>query len=139
MSLNFYKRTYKIYIKKGYSIQTILGLNADCLKFIHRYYLNTLGGPLQLVVVLVSILLTYVVFRFFLFYVCHSDSPIPFMGASIVCVNNLMRPADLVLWFPDKTSICIHPWHQNDLIVLTVPLNPTKLNTSKITTNFHIF
>ena len=26
---------------------------ADCLKFIHRYYLNTLGGPLQLVVVLV--------------------------------------------------------------------------------------
>ena len=27
---------------------------ADCLKFIHRYYLKTLGGPLQLVVVLVS-------------------------------------------------------------------------------------
>ena len=26
----------------------------DCLKFIHRYYLNTLGGPLQLVVVLVN-------------------------------------------------------------------------------------
>ena len=26
---------------------------ADCLKFIHRYYLKTLGGPLQLVVVLV--------------------------------------------------------------------------------------
>ena len=29
---------------------------ADCLKFIHRYYLNTLGGPLQLVVVLVLII-----------------------------------------------------------------------------------
>ena len=28
---------------------------ADCLKFIHRYYLKTLGGPLQLVVVLVFI------------------------------------------------------------------------------------
>ena len=26
---------------------------ADCLKFIHRYYLNTLDGPLQLVVLLV--------------------------------------------------------------------------------------
>ena len=26
---------------------------ADCFKFIDQYYLNTLGGPLQLVVVLV--------------------------------------------------------------------------------------
>ena len=35
------------------------GLNAITreLKFIYRYYLNTLGGPLQLVVVLVFILI----------------------------------------------------------------------------------
>ena len=39
---------------------------ADCLKFIHRYYLKTLGGPLQLVVVLVSI-----------FFILKIASPIP--------------------------------------------------------------
>ena len=27
---------------------------AECFKFVHRYYLNALGGPLQLVVVLVG-------------------------------------------------------------------------------------
>ena len=40
-----------------------------------------------------------------------------FFGASIVCVNKLKRAADLVLLFPDtdKTSVCTHPWHKNDL------------------------
>ena len=40
------------------SIKKIPGLNAITrqLKFIYRYYLNTLGGPLQLIVVLVLIL-----------------------------------------------------------------------------------
>ena len=50
-----------------------------------------------------------------------------FLGASIVCVyKNLKRTADLVLWFLDKTFVCTH---QNDLIVLTVPLNRTKLES----------
>ena len=40
-----------------------------------------------------------------------------FLGASIVCVNNIKRTADLVLCFPDKTSVCTHPWQQNDLLV----------------------
>ena len=32
---------------------------ADCLKSIHSYYLNTLGGPLQLVVVLVFLFFSF--------------------------------------------------------------------------------
>jgi len=53
-----------------------------------------------------------------------------FLGASWVCVyKNLKRTADLAfLWFSDKTSVCTHPWHQNELIVFMVPLNLTKLN-----------
>ena len=52
------------------------------------------------------------------------------MGASLVCVDNLNRTADLVLWFPDKTAVCTHPWHQNDLIVFTGPLDLSKLATN---------
>jgi len=33
-----------------------------------------------------------------------------FLGASLVYVNNLKRAADLILWFPDRTSVCPHPW-----------------------------
>ena len=65
-SLFFLQFSLKIYFSKGltkfinkkskrYSIQKKPGLNhqgADCLKFIHRY--QALGGPLQLVVVLVT-------------------------------------------------------------------------------------
>ena len=36
-----------------------------------------------------------------------------FLGASIVCVNNLKRTVDSVLLFSDKTSDCTHPGHQN--------------------------
>ena len=54
-----------------------------------------LGGPLQLVVVLVCVI--------------------------------LKRSADLVLWFPDKTSVCSYPWHQNDKVFMVL-LNLTKLN-----------
>ena len=50
-----------------------------------------------------------------------------FLGVSIVCVNNLKRTVDSVLWFPDKTSVCTQPWHQNDVIVFMVSLNLTKL------------
>ena len=44
----------------------------------------------------------------------------------IVCVNNLKRTADLVLWFPDKTSVCTLPWAGRlySLIVLKASLNP---------------
>ena len=38
-----------------------------------------------------------------------------FLGACIVCFNNLKSTAYLVLWFPDKASVCTYPWHQNDL------------------------
>ena len=40
-----------------------------------------------------------------------------FWGAWIVCNNNLTSVAELVLWFPDRISVCIHPGHQNYLIV----------------------
>ena len=44
---------------------------------------------------LFSFLLSIVLFHFFFLCVYHSDSP--FLGASLVCVNNLKRTADLVL------------------------------------------
>ena len=58
-----------------------------------------------------------------------------FLSASIVCFHNSqMRTAYLVLWFPDKTLVCTHPW-QNDPIVLRVPLKLylTKLNSFTLT------
>ena len=56
-----------------------------------------------------------------------------FLRASTVCVNNLKRAAaDLVLWFPDKISVCTHPWDQKGRLVFTVPLNITKLNIFSI-------
>ena len=58
-----------------------------------------------------------------------------FLGASIVCVNNLKRAADLVLWFLDNTSVCTHSWHRNDLIVLTVLLYLNKLKLILIPIN----
>ena len=33
-----------------------------------------------------------------------------FLGASFVCVNNLKKAADLVLWSPYKTSVCTYLW-----------------------------
>ena len=60
MSLNFYKELTNFIKKKVKDIvykDTRIECyhhGADWLKFIHRYYLNTLGGPLQLVVVLVD-------------------------------------------------------------------------------------
>ena len=42
--------------------------------------------------------------------------------------NNLKRTAEIkFVWFPNRTSIWTHPWHQNDHIVSTVLLNLTKL------------
>ena len=75
-----------------------------------------------------SILLTIVFFRFFFLCVCHSDSSIYFLGASIVCVNNLKRTADLVISLTGH----LFPRHQNDLILLTVLLNLTKATKGKI-------
>ena len=49
-----------------------------------------------------------------------------FLGTSIVCFNNLKTAADLDLWFLDRTSVCSHPWHLNDLNVFMVPLNLTE-------------
>ena len=63
-------------------------------------------------------LLTIVLFCCFF-----SDSPISFLGCLYICINNLTSSADLILWFPDKTSVCTKFWHQNDLILSTVPLN----------------
>ena len=37
-----------------------------------------------------------------------------------------MEATELVLWFPDMTSVCTHPWHQNNRLVFTVPLKFTK-------------
>ena len=51
-----------------------------------------------------------------------------FLGATIVCVNNVKRTADLVLWFPDKTTVCTYHWRLYNLIVLKASLNLTKLN-----------
>ena len=36
-----------------------------------------------------------------------------FLGAYIVCVSNLYRGQQIVLWFPDRTSVCTHPWHHS--------------------------
>ena len=37
-----------------------------------------------------------------------------FLGASIVCVSNtIYRGQQIVLWFPDRTSVCKHPWHHS--------------------------
>ena len=46
---------------------------------------------------LLFVLLTIILFHFFFLCVYHSDSSIfLFLGASIVCVNNLKKTADLV-------------------------------------------
>ena len=71
------------------------------------------------------ILLTIVLFHFFFLCVCHLA--VIFLGASLVCVNNLKGTADLVLWFPDRTAVCTHSWPLYNLIVLKASLNPTKL------------
>ena len=64
-----------------------------------------------------------------LFFGCYTlTALLLFLGTSIVCVNNLMRTADLVLWFPDITSVCTHPWHQNHIKVFMVQLNLTILS-----------
>jgi len=49
-----------------------------------------------------------------------------FFGASILHFGNLMRVADLVLWFPDRTSVCTHPWQQNDLLSVHTDVKPYK-------------
>ena len=55
---------------------------------------------------------------------------------SVTYVNNyLKRTADEVLLFLDKTSVCTHPWHLNDLIVFTVSLNLTELKLCEMITN----
>jgi len=55
-------------------------------------------------------------------FICLSlwQSLLLFLGASIVCLNNLKKTTDLVLWFTDRTSVCTHPCHGrlNNLIVL---------------------
>ena len=60
---------------------------------------------------LFSILLIKVFFHFFFLCVCHYDSPISVLGCLFSWVNNLKRTANLVLWFPDRTAVCTHPWH----------------------------
>ena len=44
-----------------------------------------------------------------------------FLRASILCVNNLNRLEDLVLWFPDRIAVCTHPWYL--LVFLTLKKN----------------
>jgi len=56
--------------------------------------------------------------------VCHSDSPISYLGCLYSLCVQFKDTADLVLWFPDRTFVCTHPRHQNDLIVFMVLLNP---------------
>ena len=55
----------------------------------------------------------------FLFYSRSSFSIFSFMCLSlwqsyffswVPCINNLKRTADLILWFPDRTSVCTYPW-----------------------------
>ena len=61
-----------------------------------------------------------------LFFGCYTlTALLLFLGTSIVCVNNLMRTADLVLQFSHRTSFCIHTL-EIDLKVFTVLLNLTK-------------
>ena len=80
-----------------------------------------------------SLLLAIVLFYFFFLCACHSwQSLFLFLGTSMDCVKNLKRTADFVLWFPDKTSVCTHPWHQVAVIVFTVPLNLIKLNINSV-------
>ena len=51
-------------------------------------------------------LLSFSTFSFYVFVTL----TVLFLGASLVCVNNLKRTADLVLWFPNRTAVCTHPW-----------------------------
>jgi len=70
-------------------------------------------------------------FPLFLFMcLSHWQSLFLFLGASLLCVNNLKRTVNLILWFPDRTSVCTHPWggHLYNFIVLKASLNLTKLN-----------
>ena len=56
-------------------------------------------------------LLSFSTFSFYVFVTLTVLPVFLFLGASIVCVNNdLKGTADLVLWFPDRTSVCTHPW-----------------------------
>ena len=48
--------------------------------------------------------------------------------ASLFLQSNEGSRAEIVLWFPDRTSVCIHPWHQNNLYVFMVLLNLINLN-----------
>ena len=76
-------------------------------------------------------LLSFSTFSFYVFVTL----TVLLLGASLVCVYNLKRTADLVLWFPDRTSVC----NSNTplmLIVLKASLNPTKL---KLKHDFHHF
>ena len=54
-------------------------------------------------------------------------------------VNNLKRTVDSVLWFPNKTSVCTHLWHQNNFIVFMVPLNLTKLKPTFISFLYNLY
>ena len=49
-------------------------------------------------------------YALFLLCVC----PIYFLGASIVCVNN--RGQQSVLLFPDRTSVCTHPYSVESVV-----------------------
>ena len=62
-------------------------------------------------------------------YFCHTLCVLfHFLGTSFVFTNNLTRTADLVLWFPERTiNIYTYPWHQNDILVFTIPVNLTKI------------
>ena len=69
---------------------------------------------------------------FLFFYSVSSFSTFSFyvfftLTVLILGVHNLKMKADLVFWFPDRTSVCTHPWRLYNLIVLKASLNPTKL------------
>ena len=75
-------------------------------------YLNNIG-ELQLY----FYLLTIVLLRFLC--VCHFDSLISSLGASIVCVNNLKSTADSL-----TRPLTLHTLGTKMTLVFTVPLNP---------------
>ena len=61
----------------------------------------------------------------FFLCVCHSDSPVNFLGCLYSkFVLKIYRGKQIILWFPDRKSVCTHSWHQN-VVVFMVPLNLT--------------
>ena len=89
----------------------------------HHWEMDTTGVFLSKLVIYLYNIVSSLFFLFdslssfstFSFYVFVTlDSSISFLGASIVCVSNtIYRGQQIVLWFPDRTSVCNHSWHHS--------------------------